>query len=139
MGKLGSLFLNVLTGGLADKLLGFMERREAVKLATMNDEQKRAYDERTAIRDDALAVRMATSTFWEMRLITFIIAACFTLHLVLVTLDTVLTGVSWNIPKLPAPFDYWEGIILTSFFGLTGTTMLARSAVSTAVLTRRNK
>ncbi|WP_052832942.1 hypothetical protein [Bradyrhizobium sp. LTSP885] len=62
--------------------------------------------------------RNATSGFWEMRLLTFIIGGCFTSHLVAVTLDTVFK-LGWKINKYPVPFDEWEGSILLSFFGLT--------------------
>jgi hypothetical protein len=52
-----------------------------------------------------------------MRLITAVIAGCFALHLVLVTLDTCF-ALGWRIAKFPAPFDEWEGTILLSFFGV---------------------
>jgi hypothetical protein len=68
-------------------------------------------------RRGAREIRLATAAFWEMRLITFIIALCFTSHLVLVTLDTNF-GLGWRIAKFPAPFDEWQGIILLSFFGV---------------------
>lgn len=68
-------------------------------------------------RQAALQVRLSTSGFWEMRLITAIIAGCFTLHLVLVTLDTCF-AFGWRIAKFPPPFDEWEGTILLSFFGV---------------------
>lgn len=67
--------------------------------------------------DAMLQVRLATAGFWEMRLITALIAGCFTLHLVLVTLDTCFQF-SWSIPAFPQPFAEWEGAILLSFFGL---------------------
>jgi hypothetical protein len=68
-------------------------------------------------RRGAREIRLATAAFWEMRLITFIIALCFTSHLVLVTLDTNF-GLGWRIAKFPAPFDEWQGVILLSFFGV---------------------
>ena len=65
----------------------------------------------------ALQVRMATAGFWEMRLLTFVIAACFVSHLVLVTIDTCFK-LKIGIPAYPSPFDQWEGVILLSFFGV---------------------
>lgn len=65
----------------------------------------------------ALQVRTATAGFWEMRLLTFVIASCFVLHLVAVTIDTVFT-LRIGIPAYPKPFDAWEAEILLSFFGL---------------------
>ncbi|MGX9389644.1 hypothetical protein ACWX0O_01845 [Nitrobacteraceae bacterium UC4449_H16] len=71
---------------------------------------------------DAMAAnRGATSGFLEMRVITFIIAGVYTLHLVLVGLDTMF-GWTWNgspVNAFPPPFNEWEGSILLSFFGLT--------------------
>lgn len=71
----------------------------------------------TAARQGALQVRLATAGFWEMRLITAIIAGCFTLHLLLVTLDTCF-AFGWKIARFPSPFDEYEGDILLSFFGI---------------------
>jgi hypothetical protein len=53
--------------------------------------------------DAMLQVRLATSSFWEMRLITALIASCFTLHLILVTLDTCFSF-GWRIPAFPRPY-----------------------------------
>ncbi len=65
----------------------------------------------------ALEVRRETAGFWEMRLITFVIAGCFAFHLLLVTLDTCFR-LGWGIPAFPSPFDQWQGAILLSFFGV---------------------
>lgn len=74
------------------------------------------------------AARERSAGFWEMRLLTFMIAAPFVLHAAAVGLDTTLTFVQWNIPAYPPPFDEWEAAILLSFFGinagLTGVRML---------------
>ncbi|MFK8250183.1 hypothetical protein [Ancylobacter terrae] len=78
---------------------------------------KAQIDAEIAARKAALEVRLSTAGFWEMRLITAVIAACFTLHLVLVTLDTCFR-LGWRIPAFPAPFDQWQGTILLSFFGI---------------------
>ena len=66
---------------------------------------------------NALEVRRETAGFWEMRLITFVIAGCFAFHLLLVTLDTCFR-LGWGIPAYPEPFDQWQGAILLSFFGV---------------------
>ena len=73
--------------------------------------------------DAMLQVRLATAGFWEMRLITFLIAVPFVLHLWLVAYDTLTAGTSWEITgwsvaAFPAPFNEWEGAILLSFFGI---------------------
>ena len=70
-----------------------------------------------ASMQNALEIRKASAGFWEMRLLTFIIAGCFSLHLLLVTLDTCF-AFGWRVPKFPQPFDEWQGAILLSFFGV---------------------
>jgi hypothetical protein len=66
---------------------------------------------------NALELRRETAGFWEMRLITFVIAGCFAFHLLLVTIDTCFR-LGWGIPAYPPPFDQWQGAILLSFFGV---------------------
>lgn len=62
--------------------------------------------------------RKATSGFLEMRILTFLIALPFVIHVNLVGLDTNFKTGFKTFP-FPAPFDQWEGSILLSFFGLT--------------------
>lgn len=67
------------------------------------------------------ANRAATSGYWEMRLLTFCIGGIFTLHLILVGIDTMF-GWTWNgqrVPAWPKPMNEWEGAVILSFFGLT--------------------
>jgi len=52
-----------------------------------------------------------------MRIVTFMIAFPFASHLVAVWLDTMFK-LGWEVSAFPAPFDEWQGIILTSFFGV---------------------
>ena len=89
-----------------------------------------------ASRQAARDIRIATAGFWEMRLITFVIAFWFVLHLSMVALDTMfgwyqLGGVFENwydvgeryvcgVKAFPAPFHEWQGAILLSFFGIYG-------------------
>ena len=115
---------------ITDFLKGRTDAAAQVTLATLTAE----LESRKIARD----IRLATAGFWEMRLITFVIAACFTLHLVLVTFDTITTNtrfeiVGWNVPALPVPFSEWQGAILLSFFGIymasrVGTSILAGMA-----------
>jgi hypothetical protein len=67
--------------------------------------------------DAMLQVRLATAGFWEMRLITFLIAIPFVFHLWTVWLDTQFRF-GWKIAAFPEPFNEWEGAILLSFFGI---------------------
>ena len=68
-------------------------------------------------RKRAHELRLATSGFWEMRLLTFAIAFPFVAHLWAVWLDTQFR-LGWRIPKFPAPMDEWQGAIMLSFFGI---------------------
>lgn len=120
-----SAILNWLSGGVLDRVLGFVERRDAARLAAMNDEQRRAHEDRQAARQAALQIRLATAGFWEMRLLSFLIALPFVVHLWLIAWDTMWPQ-PWSVEKWPPPFDEWGGAILLSFFGVTGLTTGAR-------------
>lgn len=67
--------------------------------------------------DAMLQVRLATAGFWEMRLITFLIAVPFVFHLWTVWLDTQFRF-GWKVAAFPSPFNEWQGAILLSFFGI---------------------
>lgn len=133
MGGIGAAILNVLTGGIAQKVLDAWIARDAAKLAALNDAERLAYDERQSVRQTAKEIRLATASFWEMRLITFLIAATFTLHLILVGLDTCF-ALGWKIAKFPAPFDEWQGLILLSFFGVQVVGQGIRTVAATSIV-----
>lgn len=86
-------------------------------------------------RKRAHELRLATSGFWEMRLLTFAIALPFVAHLWAVWLDTQFR-LGWKIPKFPEPMDEWQGAILLSFFGIY-TLGKAFQSIGTAVAMRR--
>jgi hypothetical protein len=124
------LFLKWLTGDLA----GALTRAYEVKLnSNVESEKTRAdvivkdLEAQMEGRRQATQIRLATAGFWEMRVLTFLIAAPFVLHLSLVALDTCF-GLAWGIAAFPAPFDDWEGTILLSFFGV----QVAGKALDTA-------
>lgn len=112
--------LSWLSGGVLNRVLTYLERKD--NTATERDKVK-ATVLRTAIvaemdaRQNAREIRLATAGFWEMRLLTVLIALPFVVHLNLVALDTCF-GFGWGVSKFPAPFDEWEGAILLSFFGV---------------------
>jgi len=130
--------LSWLTGSVLGKLT---EAYAAAKSSAVESERIKAgilekqIEAEIAARQGALQVRLSTAGFWEMRLITAIIAGCFTLHLVLVTLDTCF-AFGWKIASFPQPFDEWEGTILLSFFGIY-TAGKAIGAIAGAVIARR--
>lgn len=134
--KFLAAILNFLSGGIVERVLDHIAKRDDAKLAAMNDAEKRAFDERESVRQTAKEIRLATASFWEMRLITFLIAATFTLHLVLVGLDTCF-GFGWRVPKFPTPFDEWEGIILLSFFGVQVAGNVTRTVAATTIVKAR--
>lgn len=117
----------LLGGGLLDRLLDAYRTRQIAQTeqdrvvadVVIKDIERQIDAQRTARE-----VRMAMVSFWEIRLITATIGMCFTLHLVLVTLDTCF-ALGWRIAKFPDPFDKYQGAILLSFFGLQGVTQIA--------------
>lgn len=115
-----ALILNWLTGDVLGKLTdAYVKAKDsAVESERVKaDILEKQIDAEIEARRAALQIRLTTAGFWEMRLITALIAACFTLHLVLVTLDTCF-ALGWKIAAFPTPFDQWEGTILLSFFGI---------------------
>lgn len=101
-----------LTRAYEAKLKAQTEADKLVADAAIKDIERQMAD-RTAAKE----IRLATAGFWEVRLIASIIAGCFALHLLLVTLDTCFRF-GWRIPAFPRPFDEWQGTILLSFFGV---------------------
>lgn len=85
--------------------------------------------------DAILQVRLATSGFWEMRLITFLIAVPFVFHLWTVWLDTQFQF-GWKIAAFPSPFNEWQGAILLSFFGIYAAGKVGMGLVSSLAAKR---
>jgi hypothetical protein len=130
----GKLALSWFTGGGANVLMDMYNKYKDSKDAS----ERRQADWAKSQLDAMSANRSQTSGFWEMRLLTFIIGGCFTLHLLAVTLDTIF-ALGWKIAKYPAPFDQYEGSILLSFFGLMAgvTTVSAVARTLTSIFGRR--
>jgi hypothetical protein len=116
---IGSI-ISAITGNVVGKLT---EAYIKAKDSAVESERTRASVIETQLANEleaqklATQVRLATASFWEMRLITGTIAGCFTLHLALVTADTCFK-LGMAIPAFPKPFDEWQGTILLSFFGV---------------------
>jgi hypothetical protein len=85
--------------------------------------------------DAILQVRLATAGFWEMRLITFLIAVPFVFHLWTVWLDTQFQF-GWKIAAFPSPFNEWQGAILLSFFGVYAAGKVGMGLVSSLAAKR---
>lgn len=118
--------LNWISGGLLEKITNPLLQAYRDKLAADTSEKKLLAEENIkrleleqVQRNNAKEIRLATAGFWEMRLLTFLIALPLTIHLWLVTWDTWDTSINLRIPALPAPFDEYQGVILLSFFGAT--------------------
>lgn len=131
-------FLRFLTGSLSGKLLDAWR----MKLDAANETERIVADvaikdieAKIAARESAKEIRLATAGFWEMRLITAVIAGCATLHYVAVTLDTVFRF-GWAIPKFPEPFATYQGTILLSFFGVQAVGM-GFNAIAAAIRGRK--
>ena len=115
-----SAIIRLITGDL----VGQLTRAYEARLKAANETERLIADvaikdieRQMADRAAAKEVRLATAGFWEMRLITFLIAAPFVLHLNLVAADTCFR-LGWAIPKFPEPFQSYQGAILLSFFGV---------------------
>ena len=85
--------------------------------------------------DAILQVRLATAGFWEMRLITFLIAIPFVFHLWTVWLDTQFRF-GWQVEAFPPPFNEWQGAILLSFFGIYAAGKVGMGVVSALAVKR---
>lgn len=121
-----STILSWLTGGIIGSITKPLVQAYEIKAKAANDHERLAADVTIKqlegdmqARQSAKEIRLATAGFWEMRLLTFMIAAPFTLHAALVGADTIF-GLGWGIAAYPKPFDEWQGIILLSFFGVQG-------------------
>lgn len=118
------MFWGAIIKWITGDLVGQLTKAYEAKLNAQTGEQKLIADvviedikRQIADRAAAKEVRLATAGFWEMRLITFLIAAPFVVHLNLVALDTCFK-LGWRIPAFPHPFSEWQGAILLSFFGV---------------------
>lgn len=112
-------------------LVGSLMRAYEIQKNAQTEEQKQVasvlvadIQRQMADRSAAKEIRLATAGFWEMRVITTLIALPFVLHLWLVALDTCFK-LGWRISAFPVPFNEWEGTILLSFFGVQVTLSLA--------------
>ncbi|WP_342643434.1 hypothetical protein [Rhodoligotrophos ferricapiens] len=130
--------LSWLSGGVLDRVLAYFERQattevesERVRAAVISEYIKAELEARKA----ASQIRLATNGYWEMRFITAIIAGCFTLHLVMVTLDTCFK-LGWRVFAFPEPFNEWQGAIILSFFGIY-TVGKGISAIAGAIALRK--
>jgi hypothetical protein len=138
-----SWLLTLLTGPAVDKVLNHLERRaenetEREKVRTMAtiEQIKLTLADRADQRRAMNEVRLATAGFWEMRLLTFLIAMPFLWHLWLVAFDTCWPQ-PWNVNAFPPPFDEWEGAILLSFFGVAVAGMGLKSIAGAIALNKR--
>jgi len=113
---LGKLITGPLIGAMLNayklRLQAESAEQKVIAEAAIEDIRRQIAD-----REAAKEIRLATATFWEMRLVTALVAGCFALHLALVTLDTCF-ALGWRVAAFPKPFDEWQGTILLSFFGV---------------------
>lgn len=131
--------LNLLTGGVLDKALGFFERRETERINSMTEERRQAYEDEADRRATAKEVRLATAGFWEMRVLTAWVLTMFVIHLTAIWADT-MWNFPWVVEKLPEPIATYEWQIILSLFGL-GVANRAISAVATVttIVTKNRK
>jgi hypothetical protein len=113
-----SAILNWLSGGILGQITGPLLEAYKVKVNSTDEAAKLAAQDTIDVRKAIVQVRMATTGYWEMRLLTVVIAAPFVIHSLAVGLDTTF-GFGWRIAAYPHPFSDWEGQILLSFFGIS--------------------
>jgi hypothetical protein len=129
-----ALAFNWLTGGGFNALVGIYNR-----FKDSADAKERLQADWAKAQLDAMQTnRSQTSGFWEMRVLTFLIAAPFVVHVNLVGADTCFK-LGMKIPPFPGPFDQYEGSILLSFFGLMAgvTTVSAVARTLTNIFGRK--
>jgi hypothetical protein len=133
----GAIF-SWLSGGVVERLTAaYMKAKDSA----VESERTRAgvlkaqLDNALEAQRLAQQVRLATAGFWEMRVITALIALPFVAHLWLVGLDTCF-ALGWRIAAFPQPFADWQGVILLSFFGVQ-IGGKAINAVAAAFIARR--
>lgn len=125
---LGSLITGPLIGALLKgwqaKLAADTDEKRIIADAAIEDIKRQIAD-----REAAKEIRLATAGFWEMRLMTALVALPFVIHAGAVGIDTTFS-MGWRIPAYPEPFASWEGLILLSFFGLQATVSSVSSIAS---------
>jgi hypothetical protein len=119
LGPIGWLVDPVTKGvQLVEKITGALGATASAEATAAANVQIAAINARVAQMQSAKEIRLATAGFWEMRLMTFLIASPFVFHLWSVWLDTQF-HLGLRLDKFPSPFDQWEGAILLSFFGVS--------------------
>jgi hypothetical protein len=107
-------------GSIVEKLTGAWVKHKDAETEDDRikaDVYKKQLDTELEAQRLAQQVRIATAGFWEMRVLTALIALPFVVHLNLVALDTCFKF-GWRVAAFPHPFDEWQGAILLSFFGI---------------------
>lgn len=146
-------------GGIIGQIAAPLNEAYKNRLAAQNETERLVADAvvedvkaQMAARQAQKEIRLATAGFWEMRLLTFLIAIPFAEHLLAVWMDTrwgiyssggmfehcwISGGIErCGVPAFPAPFDEWEGAILLSFFGLQAS-ISGINAIAAAIRGRR--
>lgn len=85
-------------------------------------------------QSDATKIRLATKDYWEVRLLVFVTSFVTVLHYAAIALDSTFSF-GWGIPKMPAPFDEYEAMILLFPFGY-GIAKSAINAMASSALRR---
>ena len=62
-------------------------------------------------------LKLAQNSWWGAKLIILLVGIPAALHWAAIFLDTIIPPFgSWGIPKLPAPYDTYQWVIVQSFF-----------------------
>jgi len=105
-------FIRAMLEGWKAKVAADTDEKRIIADAAIEDIKRQIAD-----REAAKEIRLATATFWEMRLMTACVALPFVIHAGAVGIDTTFS-MGWRIPAYPNPFSEYEGLVLLSFFGV---------------------
>lgn len=139
------LIANLLGGPIISGLLDGYK----AKLASVDNADTHAVDLAKAeiaadiqARANAKEIRLATAGHIEVRILFFVLGAFFTVHAGLITIGSDFAGRlsadHWllHVAALPRPFDQYEALVITFFFG-AATVMNSVQSIAGA-LARRN-
>lgn len=120
--------LQLFGGGLAEQL----RRAYEAKLAASNDADRiaaevtiKTLEAELEARRNAKEIRLATSGFWEQRLLVAIAGFPPAIHFGAVCFASMMPE-PITIHALPAPMNEWQGAIILSLFGLSAAGLAVR-------------
>lgn len=101
--------IKLFAGTLAKPILDFLNNRTSGEVEKFKSELQ--------AQVEVNKLKAQSNGWWGAQLIILCAGVPASLHMGAVFLDTVIPPYgSWGIPKLPAPYDFYEWAIVQSFF-----------------------